>query len=119
MARNPQGSRDQTLRHIMSMIDQQRQQNRVSYAPEAISPQFAYPGNPYRNPFEAPLGALQSAAQAVARPVDAGGRPISPQILAAMDRMRQRRAQGFMTAGQLLDQQARQQGLYNPSPLWA
>lgn len=77
---------------------------------EQALPQFSYPGNPQRNPFAPPPGvSLQNPQtyqpQPMAQPVDARGQTIAPQILAAMDRMRQAQARGFKTSGQQAEDQ--------------
>lgn len=122
MARRQPQSREQYLRRVISLIPQrQRQGSPQAFGPESTSPEFAYPATPYRDPFMAPLPALQVQAgrgRAGGSPRDARGMVIAPEILRAMDLMRAKRAAGFKTHGDQAREEFLQRGGARVSPLW-
>lgn len=115
-------SREQALRNVMGQMDGPRQTQRFAEIGRGTMnrPEFAYPGNPNRNPFEMPLAAVQQAAQGPQGPaLDARGVQIPPQILAAMDRMRTLRDQpGIQTDGEQAQADFLARGGARRSTLW-
>jgi hypothetical protein len=111
----------------MSQIDGPKRRKRYAdIGREAVRPEFDYPGNPLRNPFEMPLEAVQRLAAPApqaqggyGQALDARGVQIPPQILAAMDRMRALQAQpGIQTDGEQVEADFRRRGGARRSTLW-
>lgn len=113
--------RGQALRHIMGQIDGKRRKRKMAnIGREALNPEFAYEGDPNRDPFQAPFAVTIPAPTGPMGPaLDAGGQQIPPQILAAMQAMRARAAMpGIQTDGEQVEADFRRRGGYQRSPLW-